>query len=509
MKNRFIYCLCLIPGLLLAGEFRPLFDGKTLEGWSAPDMRYWSIEDGAITATSSDAIPCKQNQFLVWQLGELDDFELKLKFRIQGQPNANSGIQIRSHIAEDGHASGYQCDMDRAGQWLGALYDEHTSRRLLAGRGQKTTLDDAGARTSEQIADAKTLLEKIDLEGWNEYHIIAQGSHITLKINGHTTAEVIDNQTSERDLQGKLALQIHSGPPMKVQFKDIELKRTKLTDRKKLVLVAGAPSHRSGDHEHNAGIKLLAKRLKSVDAVIAANYHDRGWPKDPTAFDNVDGIVMYSDGGGGHPFIPHLKTIDALMDKGVGLMCMHYAVEVPAGEPGEHWKKWIGGYYESGWSINPHWLLKDTRLADKPMTAGVKPWQATDEWYYNMRFRKDESQIIRILQARPNNEDRSGSTSSPRGPKEHVVKASGRMETVMWAVEREDGGRGVGFTGGHFHKNWANDQQRNLILNTMLWMAGADVPEGGLKSAAVDVEEINQNLDAKKKMATITLTEEH
>lgn len=505
MKTTFLL-FCLFPGLLWAGEFRPIFDGKTLAGWSAPDMRYWTVEDGAITATSSEEVPCRKNQFLVWQLGELDDFELKLNFRIQGQAGANSGIQIRSIVQEDGHATGYQADMDRAGQWLGALYDEHTGRKLLAGRGQKTTIDAAGKRQTEQVANPADLKAKVDLEGWNAYHISARGSHITLKINGHTTAEVIDDQHGERDLQGKLALQIHSGPPMKVQFRDIQLKRTRLDGRKKIVLVAGAPSHGSGDHEHNAGITLLTRRLQAVDTVIAANYHDKGWPKDPTAFDNADGIVLYSDGGGRHPFIPHIDTIDALMEQGVGLMCMHYAVEVPAGRPGEHWKKWIGGHYESGWSINPHWLLRETTLArDQPMTAGVKPWQATDEWYYNMRFREDEARVIRILQARPDDEARSGSTSWPRGPKDHIVKASGRMETIMWAVEREDGGRGVGFTGGHFHRNWANDQQRNLVLNTMLWMAGAQVPGGGFKSAAVDVEEINRDLDPKKKMKRISL----
>src|SRR5688500_5963347 len=122
--------LLLLPLLALAltpsrsaGEarFRRIFDGRTLKGWSSPDMSYWSVEDGAITARSSEAHPCTKNQFLVWQGGEIGDFELRLKFRIQGDRTANSGIQVRSSIQPDGHAVGYQADIDRAGQYAGAL----------------------------------------------------------------------------------------------------------------------------------------------------------------------------------------------------------------------------------------------------------------------------------------------------------------------------------------------------------------------------------------------------
>jgi len=104
--------------------FKPIFDGKTLDGWKAPDMSYWSVDDGAITGRSTQQHPVKSNQFIVWQLGELDDFELRLKYRISGTPSANSGVQVRSRVDKDGHVAGYQADIDRAGQWAGALYDE-------------------------------------------------------------------------------------------------------------------------------------------------------------------------------------------------------------------------------------------------------------------------------------------------------------------------------------------------------------------------------------------------
>jgi len=125
--------------------FKPIFDGKTLDGWKTAEMRYWSVKDGAITGQSTEQNPCKNNQFLVWQLGEVDDFELKLKYRISGSESANSGIQIRSRVEEDGHAVGYQADIDLAGRYAGALYDER-GRGMLAERGQKTLIGSDGRK---------------------------------------------------------------------------------------------------------------------------------------------------------------------------------------------------------------------------------------------------------------------------------------------------------------------------------------------------------------------------
>jgi hypothetical protein len=514
------FCTLLTIGLLFsfsavadnaAGAdqgFKPIFDGKTLQGWKAPDMSYWSVKDGAITAISSPEHPCKKNQFITWQDGSLDDFELKLKFRIQGKPNANSGIQFRGSANPDGHVIGYQADIDRAGKWLGALYDEHTSRKLLAARGQKTSIDLAGKRKTEASGDAKALMAKVDLAGWNEYHITASGTAITLRINGQVTATVIDDEKAQRDLSGILALQIHSGPPMTIQFKDIQLKRLPLAkvdgiDRKKIVMVAGKMSHGPGDHEFNAGIKLLKKCLdENAPNVLGVNYHHDGWPRDTTAFDNADAVILYMDGGGRHPVNSNLEEVEALHQRGVGLMCMHYGVEVPKEKTGVAFKKWIGGYYESGFSINPHWVAKAQLNAKHPISNGVKPFAVIDEWYFNMRFRENMQGVSAVLSAIPDDEARSGKTSWPRGPKKHIVDAAGRSEILMWAVDGETAsgknvGRGVGFTGGHFHKNWADDGQRKLVLNGMLWVAGAKVPTQGVDSKVTE-EDMKQNLDPKK-----------
>ena len=142
---------------------------------------------------------------------------------------------------------------------------------------------------------------------------------------------------------------------------------------KKVVLVAGNPSHGPGDHEFNAGILLLSKCLKDiggVDPVVVKG----GWPTDESVFDGASSIVFFMDGGGGHPIIQKDRidhVLKPLMDKGVGLVCMHYAVEVPKGKPGNTFSDWIGGYYESGFSTNPHWTADGPRRS--PRSAPRSP----------------------------------------------------------------------------------------------------------------------------------------
>ena len=498
-----LICSCpAASGLDPAAEegFISLFDGSSLQGWSAPDMRYWSVEDGAITGRSSEELPCRENQFLVWQLGELDDFELRLKFRILGEPSANSGIQFRSQIAEDGHAKGYQADIDRAGKWLGVLYDEH-GRGLLAKRGEKTVIDPQGERKTTPLGVKQA---SADLARWNDYQIIACGTHLTLKINGLTTAEVVDDEREHHDLWGKLALQIHSGPPLTVQFKEIQLKRLPLCgERKKIVFLAGAPSHGSGEHEFNAGVNLLTKRLQEIGSVVVADYHDDGWPEDPTAMQNADALVVYADGLGSHPLAGHLQEVDNLIKKGVGLMCLHYAVHVEPGVAGEFFKRWIGGHYESRFSSNPHWIAELQPNPDHPITRDAKSGAINDEWYFSIRFSPGEN-VISLLEAIPDTRARA-MNGYPKVSYPHIVAAAGQSEKLMWGLERPDGGRGIGFTGGHWHHNWAHDLQRNAVLTGMLWVAGAKIPESGVQSTAVSEAELNKNLDRKSKMVPVRL----
>lgn len=278
---------------------------------------------------------------------------------------------------------------------------------------------------------------------------------------------------------------------------------------KKLVIVAGKPSHPPRMHEFNAGVQLLDKCLKdtpglSVEVVL------NGWPADETVFEDANAVVFYMDGGGKHEVVQdegrRLKLVDAWEKKGVGIGCMHYGVEVLADQAGSEFKRWIGGHYENMFSCNPIWEPKFTQFADHPITHGVKPFEIKDEWYFNMRFIGDisgnESETIGdvkftpILVAAPSDGVRDGPYVYPKGPYEHIQASKGRAEAMMWAVERPDGGRGFGFTGGHFHDNWRNDQYRKVVLNAMLWLAKVDVPAEGVGST-VTQEELDANLDPK------------
>jgi len=277
---------------------------------------------------------------------------------------------------------------------------------------------------------------------------------------------------------------------------------------RKLVMIAGPVSHPPLMHEFRAGSMLLERRLAGVPGlktVLVTN----GWPTkmvdgqrvdDHSVFDGADAIFIYSDGGAKHLALQNnrLEFLRGLMKRGVSLGCAHYAVEVPVGAGGAEWKSWIGGHYETAFSCNPIWDAEFTRLPEHPITRGVRPFKTKDEWYFNMRFRDDKAGVKDILVATPSDAVRDGPYVHPKGPYAHIQAAKGRAETMMWAVEREDGGRGFGFTGGHFHLNWQNDDQRRLILNSLVWLAKLDVPAGGIASASVSDEEIHQNLDEKK-----------
>jgi hypothetical protein len=262
----------------------------------------------------------------------------------------------------------------------------------------------------------------------------------------------------------------------------------------KIVLVAGGPSHGYFAHSHFAGCTLLAKALNDnvpgTEAVVVRN----GWPKDPAVFDGARAIVLFSDGGGGNPMLPHLKEIGQMMDKGVGLALIHYAVEVPKEAAGRELLDWIGGYYETYWSVNPTWVAKFEKLPEHPITRGVKPFEILDEWYYHMRFRENLEGVTPILSAVPPESTRRGSDGAYSGNPE-VRKRKGMAEVVGWARQRPDGGRGFGFTGGHFHYNWANDSFRTVVLNAIVWVARLEVPPDGVRSKAPTLEELEANAD--------------
>ena len=235
MRTRYLAVLALafLAGSAFSadqGGFIPIFDGSTLNGWSSSDMSFWSVEENAITGRSTKEHAATDTHFLLWQGGQLQDFELRLKFRIVGPLEANSGIQFRSIFNPKAtRAQGYQADIGRDSVYLGNLVDEGLPRGSLANRGTKTTIDEDGVQTSSQIDDPTALFRRFIPEGWNDCRLIARGNHLKYIINGHLMSEVTDRDTAHAHASGTLGLQLHAvglkAPNMQVQFKDILLKK--------------------------------------------------------------------------------------------------------------------------------------------------------------------------------------------------------------------------------------------------------------------------------------------
>jgi len=255
----------------------------------------------------------------------------------------------------------------------------------------------------------------------------------------------------------------------------------------KIVLVAGRPSHGPGEHEFFAGCALLMKLLRENPGVFPVMARD-GWPKDSKTFEGAKAVVFFMDGGGGHPIIQnnHMSLVQKLLDQGAGFVNIHYAVEYPK-KQGETILSWLGGYYETGFSTNPHWKAEIRALPDHPITRGVEPFSIQDEWYYNIRFEPDMKGITPILKATP--------PDNTRGTPE-AKKHPGREEVLAWAFERANGGRSFGFTGAHFHKNWGDPNFRRLVVNAILWAAKINVPKDGAK-VDLDPADLKKNLDRK------------
>jgi hypothetical protein len=205
-----------------------LFNGKDLAGWDG-DPRLWSARDGAIRGETTRENPTQGNTFLIWKGGELGDFELRLSFRIQ---NGNSGIQYRSRLlpAREGSTNnwrvgGYQAEVENAPGKVGFLFGEaaggwlcDVGNKVVIGEGRKP-------QVVGSLGDRKAIGSTYKMKDWNDYVIIAKGNHLVHYLNGIQTVDVIDNDEKGRALSGILALQIHAGPPMVVEFKDIRLKQ--------------------------------------------------------------------------------------------------------------------------------------------------------------------------------------------------------------------------------------------------------------------------------------------
>ena len=221
-----LICFVLVLSVCgaVAAEQQKLFNGKDLKGWEG-DPNLWSVEDGAITGRTKADAPIKHNTFLIWRDGKVGDFKLTFKYKIEG---GNSGVQYRSHVTDPKEwvVGGYQADIDSTPVYTGILYEER-GRGILAKRGQSATIGADGKIDAKDVADPEKLQASLHDKDWNEYVVEARGNHLKHIINGKVMSETVDNQKEKRADSGILALQVHAGPPMKVQFKDIVLEPLK------------------------------------------------------------------------------------------------------------------------------------------------------------------------------------------------------------------------------------------------------------------------------------------
>ncbi|MEN9359711.1 MAG: hypothetical protein RL095_1246 [Verrucomicrobiota bacterium] len=264
---------------------------------------------------------------------------------------------------------------------------------------------------------------------------------------------------------------------------------------KKILFIAGKPSHGYGAHDFKAGCHLFADLLNQSGLPVKAEVSYPGWPKDAKTLEGVDAIVVYADGGAGNLLLPHLKELDALAAKGLGVGMMHYCVECPKGNSSDQFLRLTGGFYEIQHSCNPMWSPEFKSFPVHPVTRGVSPFSTRDEWYMNLRFAPEAKPLLR---AAPSDAVRNGPYVWPAGPYKHVQAAKGQEETLMWALERPGGGRGFGFTGGHVHWNWGQPQQRTLILNAAVWLAKLEVPAAGVPSRKLSFADLDRNHDEAK-----------
>jgi hypothetical protein len=212
----------LAPGAEAAAAV-PVFDGMTLAGWDG-DRAYWRVEDGCITGETTPDRKLKKNTFLLWRAGTVADFDIAFDYRILSDW-ANSGLQYRSRDIGSYLVAGYQANIE-SGVNNGMNYSEETGRGILALVGQRVWLGDGTTKNKvEAIGDRTTLLRAVKPKGeWNHYELTAKGTTMTILINGTLLSETIDQSAKDADKAGILALQLHVGPPMKIQFRDFVLR---------------------------------------------------------------------------------------------------------------------------------------------------------------------------------------------------------------------------------------------------------------------------------------------
>ena len=279
---------------------------------------------------------------------------------------------------------------------------------------------------------------------------------------------------------------------------------------KRIIFLAGKPSHPSGAHEFRAGCMLLAEALNEQSGLALGAQVISEWPENDAILEGADTIVIYCDSDSIHR--EHYPRLMEISESGTGLFFMHYGVHPKKIENGQqYYLPLIGGFMESGHSVNPHWAADLTANPEHPIYRGCETSASVfDEFYYALRFADDPTyehkcdcgtvhSLVTGIPTKANMVEGSNLWNK------NATDAYGKPVRLMWGFEKENGTRSGGFTGGHYHRNWAHDGFRKLVLNAIVWTAGIDVPKNGVQSAPITEEQINANLDKKKEMTKITL----
>ena len=245
-----------------------------------------------------------------------------------------------------------------------------------------------------------------------------------------------------------------------------------------ILLVAGPKSHGPGAHEHPAGCELLAKHLQASGLPVTVEV-SQGWPQDPSKIASADTVVIYSDGLAGHIAAGHVAELRKHFERGKGLAVLHFALEPENGELATLLDEALGGRFEAGWSVNPIWKMTNPIFGKHSVTNGVASFEVEEEFYYHLRLR---SEVTPVLQALPPADSLGEDGPRSGNPAVRQALADKVPQTLAWVVENPNKSRGFGFTGGHFHRNWANPEFRRLVLNAIVWTAGVEVPEKGVVS---------------------------
>jgi hypothetical protein len=272
-------------------------------------------------------------------------------------------------------------------------------------------------------------------------------------------------------------------------------------DVKRIVFIADTATHGPrGNHEFVAAAMYFARRINAdyPGAYAVVHLYSKGKSEVPKDLKHADTIIVLLNHAG--PVVN--DEVQTAIDRGVGFAAIHYGVEVDKGKQGQQYLKWLGGYFEPFWSVNPFWTPEFKDFPTHEITRGVKPFSINDEWYYHMRFVDKMEGVTPILAALPplSTVQGDGKKASSHGGNPDVyedVKA-GNKQVVAWAYERPDKGRAFGFTGLHKHSNLGDDNFRRVLLNALVWVSKLEVPAEGVASQPLSRQDLEQLIDEAK-----------